>query len=31
MWSRHAARENAAIELTLIGVSALCVADIHCR
>ncbi|MEU9476893.1 Ms4533A family Cys-rich leader peptide [Streptomyces sp. NPDC048191] len=31
MWSSHAVRRSAAIELTLIGVTALCVADIHCR
>ncbi|WP_315904023.1 Ms4533A family Cys-rich leader peptide [Streptomyces fulvoviolaceus] len=30
MWSSHVA-ERAAIELALIGVTALCVADIHCR
>ncbi|WP_330459691.1 Ms4533A family Cys-rich leader peptide [Streptomyces sp. NBC_00820] len=31
MWSRHALSRSAAIELALIGVTALCVADIHCR
>ncbi|MFB7496891.1 Ms4533A family Cys-rich leader peptide [Streptomyces sp. NPDC056161] len=31
MWSCHAAVTRAAIELALIGVTALCVADIHCR
>ncbi|MFB7506329.1 Ms4533A family Cys-rich leader peptide [Streptomyces broussonetiae] len=31
MWSSHAAHGSAAIELALIGVTALCVADIHCR
>ncbi|MGW7530413.1 Ms4533A family Cys-rich leader peptide [Streptomyces sp. NPDC054783] len=31
MWSSRAVRESAAIELTLIGVAALCVADIDCR
>jgi hypothetical protein len=31
MWFRHAVRESAAIELALFGVTALCVADIHCR
>ncbi|MEN1887780.1 Ms4533A family Cys-rich leader peptide [Streptomyces mirabilis] len=30
MWSSHVVR-RAAIELALIGVTALCVADIHCR
>ncbi|MET8245623.1 Ms4533A family Cys-rich leader peptide [Streptomyces sp. NPDC005202] len=30
MWSSHAV-DSAAIELALIGVTALCVADIHCR
>ncbi|MFK4143946.1 Ms4533A family Cys-rich leader peptide [Streptomyces sp. NPDC004065] len=30
MWSRHAV-DSAAIELALIGVTALCVADVHCR
>ncbi|MFD8043401.1 Ms4533A family Cys-rich leader peptide [Streptomyces chartreusis] len=30
MPSRHAST-RAAIELALIGVTALCVADIHCR
>ncbi|WP_346779921.1 Ms4533A family Cys-rich leader peptide [Streptomyces sp. S3(2020)] len=30
MSTRHAS-VRAAIELTLIGVTALCVADIHCR
>ncbi|MFF4399204.1 Ms4533A family Cys-rich leader peptide [Streptomyces sp. NPDC001480] len=30
MWSSHAADGSAAIELALIGVTALCVADIHC-
>ncbi|MFM9446277.1 Ms4533A family Cys-rich leader peptide [Streptomyces acidiscabies] len=29
MWSSHAV-VGAAIELALIGVTALCVADIHC-
>ncbi|MFC5658598.1 Ms4533A family Cys-rich leader peptide [Streptomyces nogalater] len=31
MWSSHAAPASAAIELALFGVTALCVADIHCR
>ncbi|MGN5380093.1 Ms4533A family Cys-rich leader peptide [Streptomyces lasalocidi] len=31
MWSRHTLHESAAIELALLGVTALCVADIHCR
>ncbi|WP_331454133.1 Ms4533A family Cys-rich leader peptide [Streptomyces sp. FXJ1.172] len=31
MWSSHAVRGSAAIELALIGVTAICVADIHCR
>ncbi|MFF5401865.1 Ms4533A family Cys-rich leader peptide [Streptomyces misionensis] len=31
MSSRHAASCSAAIELALIGVTALCVADIDCR
>ncbi|MEU6087924.1 Ms4533A family Cys-rich leader peptide [Streptomyces sp. NPDC047085] len=31
MWSSHAVSPRAAIELALIGVTALCVADIHCR
>ncbi|MEU3412554.1 MULTISPECIES: Ms4533A family Cys-rich leader peptide [unclassified Streptomyces] len=31
MWSRHAVPASASIELALIGVTALCVADIHCR
>ncbi|MEU4926645.1 Ms4533A family Cys-rich leader peptide [Streptomyces yokosukanensis] len=31
MWSSHAVSESAAIELALIGVTALCVADIDCR
>ncbi|MFF8725101.1 Ms4533A family Cys-rich leader peptide [Streptomyces sp. NPDC015171] len=31
MWSSHAVSRSAAIELALIGVTALCVADIHCR
>ncbi|MET7614505.1 MULTISPECIES: Ms4533A family Cys-rich leader peptide [Streptomyces] len=31
MWSRHSALRSAAIELALIGVTALCVADIDCR
>ncbi|MFJ8788856.1 Ms4533A family Cys-rich leader peptide [Streptomyces sp. NPDC102462] len=31
MWTRHAVTSRAAIELALIGVTALCVADIHCR
>ncbi|MEU4108715.1 MULTISPECIES: Ms4533A family Cys-rich leader peptide [Streptomyces] len=31
MWSRHAVLRSAAIELALIGVTALCVADIDCR
>ncbi|MET9450711.1 MULTISPECIES: Ms4533A family Cys-rich leader peptide [Streptomyces] len=31
MWSSHAVPVSAAIELALIGVTALCVADIHCR
>ncbi|WP_371917062.1 Ms4533A family Cys-rich leader peptide [Streptomyces sp. IMTB 2501] len=31
MWSSHAVRESAAIELALIGVTALCVSDVHCR
>ncbi|MEU8970231.1 Ms4533A family Cys-rich leader peptide [Streptomyces monashensis] len=32
MWSRHTVHESAAvIELALFGVTALCVADIHCR
>ncbi|MER7675423.1 Ms4533A family Cys-rich leader peptide [Streptomyces sp. NPDC096934] len=30
MWSSPAVR-RAAIELALFGVTALCVADIHCR
>ncbi|MFJ8006382.1 Ms4533A family Cys-rich leader peptide [Streptomyces fagopyri] len=30
MWSSPAVR-RAAIELALIGVTALCVSDIHCR
>jgi len=30
MWSSHAVN-RVAIELALIGVTALCVADIHCR
>ncbi|MEU5088302.1 Ms4533A family Cys-rich leader peptide [Streptomyces sp. NPDC021356] len=29
MWTRHAA-SSAAIEMALIGVTGLCVADIHC-
>lgn len=31
MWSSHAVDSSAAFELALIGVTALCVADIHCR
>ncbi|MFE5403598.1 Ms4533A family Cys-rich leader peptide [Streptomyces sp. NPDC056580] len=31
MSSRHTASRSAAIELALFGVTALCVADIHCR
>ncbi|MEU6239996.1 Ms4533A family Cys-rich leader peptide [Streptomyces sp. NPDC047024] len=31
MWSRPAVCRSAAIELALIGVTALCVADILCR
>ncbi|MER6923837.1 Ms4533A family Cys-rich leader peptide [Streptomyces spiralis] len=31
MWTRPAVSRSAAIELALIGVAALCVADIHCR
>ncbi|MEU3185287.1 MULTISPECIES: Ms4533A family Cys-rich leader peptide [unclassified Streptomyces] len=31
MSPRRAATGHAVIELTLIGVTALCVADIHCR
>ncbi|MEU1306652.1 Ms4533A family Cys-rich leader peptide [Streptomyces shenzhenensis] len=31
MWSCHAVTSRAAIQLALIGVTALCVADIHCR
>ncbi|MEU2713708.1 Ms4533A family Cys-rich leader peptide [Streptomyces sp. NPDC007205] len=31
MWSGHTVCESAAIELALIGVTALCVSDIHCR
>ncbi|MFJ9926152.1 MULTISPECIES: Ms4533A family Cys-rich leader peptide [Streptomyces] len=31
MSSRHAVSCSAAIELALIGVTALCVADIDCR
>ncbi|MFE9608999.1 Ms4533A family Cys-rich leader peptide [Streptomyces sp. NPDC006012] len=31
MWSCHAVVTCAAIELALIGVTALCVADIDCR
>ncbi|MFB9398133.1 Ms4533A family Cys-rich leader peptide [Streptomyces echinatus] len=31
MWSSHAVPSSASIELALIGVTALCVADIHCR
>ncbi|MFF5028909.1 Ms4533A family Cys-rich leader peptide [Streptomyces collinus] len=31
MWSRPAVSHSAAIELALIGVTALCVADVHCR
>ncbi|MEV6810349.1 Ms4533A family Cys-rich leader peptide [Streptomyces sp. NPDC017248] len=31
MWSGHALRTSALIELALIGVTALCVADINCR
>ncbi|MGV9351076.1 Ms4533A family Cys-rich leader peptide [Streptomyces spiralis] len=31
MWTRPAVSRSAAIELALIGVTALCVADIHCR
>ncbi|MES4889819.1 Ms4533A family Cys-rich leader peptide [Streptomyces sp. NPDC096012] len=31
MWSRHTASDSAAIEMALIGVTAICVADIHCR
>ncbi|MGW2212225.1 Ms4533A family Cys-rich leader peptide [Streptomyces sp. NPDC001781] len=31
MWSRQAVFRSAAIELALIGVTALCVADIDCR
>jgi hypothetical protein len=31
MSPRHAAAGPAAIELALIGVTALCVADIYCR
>ncbi|WP_333776429.1 Ms4533A family Cys-rich leader peptide [Streptomyces sp. IBSBF 3136] len=31
MWFRHAVSNSAAIELALFGVTALCVADIHCR
>ncbi|MEU5536059.1 Ms4533A family Cys-rich leader peptide [Streptomyces sp. NPDC020362] len=31
MWSSHAVSCSAAIELALIGVTALCVADIDCR
>ncbi|MEU1459524.1 Ms4533A family Cys-rich leader peptide [Streptomyces sp. NPDC005706] len=31
MWSRHTVSHSAAIELALFGVTALCVADIHCR
>ncbi|MET9148926.1 MULTISPECIES: Ms4533A family Cys-rich leader peptide [Streptomyces] len=29
MWSRHSV-SSAAIEMALLGVTALCVADIHC-
>ncbi|MEU6734524.1 MULTISPECIES: Ms4533A family Cys-rich leader peptide [Streptomyces] len=29
--SSHRAAQNAALELALFGVTALCVADIHCR
>ncbi|MEU3978551.1 Ms4533A family Cys-rich leader peptide [Streptomyces sp. NPDC026672] len=31
MWSSPSVTHSAAIELALIGVTALCVADIHCR
>ncbi|MEU6557327.1 Ms4533A family Cys-rich leader peptide [Streptomyces sp. NPDC046915] len=31
MWSSHSVDSSAAIELALFGVTALCVADIHCR
>ncbi|MHB9859236.1 Ms4533A family Cys-rich leader peptide [Streptomyces sp. YIM S03343] len=31
MWSSHVMSSAAAFELALIGVTALCVADIHCR
>jgi hypothetical protein len=31
MWSGHAVKRSAAIELALIGVTPLCVADILCR
>ncbi|MFG2604505.1 Ms4533A family Cys-rich leader peptide [Streptomyces sp. NPDC048514] len=31
MWSRHAVSDSAAIELALIGVTSICVADILCR
>ncbi|MET8722826.1 MULTISPECIES: Ms4533A family Cys-rich leader peptide [Streptomyces] len=31
MSSHHAVSDSAAIELALIGVTALCVADIDCR
>ncbi|WP_342364924.1 Ms4533A family Cys-rich leader peptide [Streptomyces sviceus] len=31
MWSSHAVNNSAAIQLALIGVTPLCVADILCR
>ncbi|WP_348538952.1 Ms4533A family Cys-rich leader peptide [Streptomyces pseudovenezuelae] len=31
MWSSHPVEQSAPIELALIGVTPLCVADIHCR
>ncbi|MFJ4782691.1 Ms4533A family Cys-rich leader peptide [Streptomyces sp. NPDC001002] len=31
MWSSQSVENSAAIELALIGVTPLCVADIHCR
>ncbi|WP_343243988.1 Ms4533A family Cys-rich leader peptide [Streptomyces sp. SID13726] len=31
MWSSHVVENSAAIELALIGVTPLCVADILCR
>jgi hypothetical protein len=31
MWSSHVVESGAAIELALIGVTPLCVADILCR